>query len=307
MAEQVNVAICGDGTALLAPVLSGSALAWVLGVGTAGTGVDWDKIYVGQIVDVLTRATGADAGQGKRRKIVSIDYTTATVTFDTNAQTAGEGAGSGSITASSASGLYVPGSWTDPTATNKAILQGGFEAAGRGTAFEGVNLTTYPQFKAVDGRAGDTSSAPMSDSMIDLGVTLAQRAGDGLFDASYGDPNAINVYKNSKLNQTRFNVPTGVVSSRWTGIQVDLGNQIIVIVPERKSKVGSIKFFNRSAMTLYGSTSGPDYDDLAGSMFKQFNRTTNYEVWLKDRIELGWHAPSKMVYFDNLQVQNTLG
>jgi hypothetical protein len=298
MADAVNVALCGDGSGLLANVLSGSALSWVLGTGSAGVGVDWDKIYVGQVVDVLTTATGADAGQGKRRKIASINIGTATITFDT-AQQASDG-GSGSIIASAASGLYVPGSYG-------AVLQGGFQAAGRISPFEGVNLTTYPQFKAVDGRAGDGSSAPMSDAMIDLGVTLAQRAGDGLFDAAIGDPNAINVYKNSKANQTRFTTPTGVVASRWTGIQVDLGNQIITIVPERKYKVGEIAFWNRQANTLYGSTAGPDYDDLAGSMFKQFQRQTNYEVWLKDRLELGWHSPSKMLFFGSLQVQNAAG
>src|SRR5262249_54127091 len=161
------------------------------------------------------------------------------------------------------------------------VLQGGFEAAGRGTSFEGVTLATYPQFKAVDGRGGDTATAPFADAMVDLGGTLGQRAGDGVFDAAYGDPNSINIYKNAKANQTRFNVSTGVVAGHFTGIQIDLGNQIITIVPERKSKVGSIKFFARAAATLYGSTAAPDYDDIAGSMFKQFNRTTNYEVWLK--------------------------
>jgi hypothetical protein len=298
MAENVNVAMCGDGTGLLAPVLSGSNLAFVVGTGTAGTGVDWDKLYVGQVVDVLTRADGTDAGQGRRRKIAGIAISTGTITFDTALQ-ASDG-GSGNITATAASGLYVPGSWGN-------VLGGGFEAAGRGTSFEGVTLATYPQFKAVDGRAGDATVTAWTDAMIDLGVTLAQRAGDGLFDASYGDPNSINIYKNAKANQTRFNVSTGVVAGHFTGIQVDLGNQIVTVVPERKAKPASIKFFAKAAATLYGSTSGPDYDDLTGSMFKQFNRQTNYEVWLKDRIELGWHNPSKMVYFDNLTTQNPAG
>jgi hypothetical protein len=301
MAENVNVAFCGDGTGLLAPIQGGTSgsLTMILGTTGPGVGIDWDKLYVGQVVDVLTTATGVDAGQGKRRRIASITISTGTIVFDT-AQQASDG-GSGNITwTNGASGLYVPGSYGN-------VLQGGFEAAGRGTSFEGVTLATYPQFKAVDGRAGDTTAAPFSDSMIDLGVTLAQRAGDGMFDASYGDPNSINIYKNAKANQTRFNVSTGVIAGHFTGIQIDLGNQIITVVPERKSKPGSIKFFARAAATLYGSTSGPDYDDLPGSMFKQFNRVTNYEVWLKDRLELGWHNPSKMVYYDNLTTQNPAG
>lgn len=307
MADAVNTAICGDGTAILAPVLSGTSpgLTFVLGTGSAGAGVDWDKLYVGQIVDVVDRAAGTDAGQGKRRKIASIDIATATVVFDT-ANQASDG-GTGTITATSASGLYVPGSWSAGAANTRVALQGGFEAAGRGASFQNVNLSTYPQFKAIDGRAGVTTPAAMTSDIIDLGVTLAQRAGDGLFDAAYGDPNAINVYKNAQTQLTRYNTPTGVVAVRFSGLQIDLGNQIVTVVPERKAKPGSIKFFNRQAATLYGSTAGPDYDDLAGSMFKQFNRVTNYEVWLKDRLELGWHAPSKMVYFDNLTVQNPAG
>jgi len=306
MADAVNVALCGDGTGLLAPVLSGTSpgLTMVLGTGSAGAGVDWDKLYVGQVVDVLTRADGADAGAGQRRRIASITISTGTVVFDT-AQVASDG-GSGPITFAATSGLYVAGSRVKSGSTTPVnVLQGGFEAAGRISPFEGVNLTTYPQFAAVDGRNGVTTPADLSDQMFDDALLFAQRANDGMFDASYGDPNAINKYKNTKTQLTRYNTPTGTVATRFSGIQVDLGNQIVVLVGERKSKPGSVKLFNRQACTLYGSTAGPDYDDLAGSMFKQFNRMTNYEVWLKDRLELGWHAPSKMVYLDNLNVQNT--
>src|SRR5215475_4272939 len=83
MADAVNVALCGDGSGLLANVLSGTSpgLTMVLGTGSAGAGVDWDKLYVGQVVDVLTRTTGANAGGGLRRKIASITIGTGTVVF----------------------------------------------------------------------------------------------------------------------------------------------------------------------------------------------------------------------------------
>ena len=301
MADAVNTALCGDGTGKLADVQAGTSgsLTMTLGTGGAGLLVDWDKIYVGQVVDVLTTATGADAGAGKRRKIATINIGTGVITFDTAAQASDGGSGNITFTAGS-SALYVPGSYGN-------VLVGGFAGAGRVSPFEGVNLVTYPQFKAVDGRAGDTSAATFSDQMIDLGVVLAQRANDGMFDAAIGDPNAINLYKNTKTQYLRYDVPTGVVAAHWSGIQVDLGNQILTIVPERKYKVGEIAFWNRQANTLYGSTAGPDYDDLAGSMFKQFQRQTNYEVWLKDRLELGWHCPSKLVYFGSLSVQSPAG
>jgi hypothetical protein len=129
MADNVNVALCGDGTGLLANVLSGAALSWVLGTGTAGVGVDWDKLYVGQVVDVLTKANGVDAGGVQRRKITAINIDMGAVTF------------------------YTP---PDRTVARATSLPGGSvcrrflrqRAQGRVQAtkaspFEGVNLATY--------------------------------------------------------------------------------------------------------------------------------------------------------------------
>lgn len=293
MADNVNVAMNGAGDGVLATVASGSNLTWVL-----DTDTDWDKIYPGLIVDVLTEADGVNAGNGRRRKIDSVTISTRTVVFATAAQ-ASDG-DSGNITASSASALFVPGSYGN-------VLAGGIEAAAHTVTFQSLSRTTYPQYAAVDGRAGDTATAPFSDSMIDQGVTLAQRAGDGKWDFGVGDPNAINVYKNTKANQVRYNVPTGKVAGRFSGIQVDTGGQLITIVPEPKHKRGSIKFLRREAATLYGRKKGPDFDDITGSIFKQLDRVTHYEVWLIDRLEWGWHSPNDLVWFDNLSVQSAAG
>jgi hypothetical protein len=294
LAERMNVAMNGDGTGKLAGIASGSNLTWVMDDDT-----DWDRLYVGQVVDVLQESDGANGGNGKRRVISSITISTKTVVFDT-AQQASDGE-SGNITAGSGYALYVPGSYGN-------VLSGGIEAAGRGTTFQGVTLATYPQFKAVDGRSGTTTSLPFSETMVDVGLTLGQRAGAGKYTVGIGDPNAINVYKNAKQNQIRYNVPTGTVAGRFSGVQIDLGNQTVTLVGERKHKPGSIKFVDRSAATLYASKPGPDYDQVdGGTMFKQFNRTTNYEVWLKFRPEWCWHSPNKILYFDNLAVQDTAG
>jgi len=64
LADRVNMAMNGDGTGLLGTVASHSNLT-----STMASGTDWDKFYVGMVVDVLTRADGTDAGQGKRRRI----------------------------------------------------------------------------------------------------------------------------------------------------------------------------------------------------------------------------------------------
>jgi hypothetical protein len=293
MADKVNVAMCSGGDGVLATVASGADLTWVL-----DTDTDWDKLYVGQVVDFLRQSDGVNLGNGLRRKIASITISTRTVVFDTAAQ-ASDG-DSGNITGSNLCALFVPGSFGN-------VLAGGIEAAGRGATFQSVTLATYPQFAAVDGRGGDSTTLPFSDNMVDTGVILGQRAGDGSWDFAVGDPNSINVYKNSKQSQIRYQVATGKVAGRFTGIQIDAGNQLLTVVPERKSKRGSIKFLRRDAATLYGRRAGPDYDDQTGSIFKQFNRTTDYEVWLLDRIEWGWHNPSSITYFDDLATQSSVG
>lgn len=299
MADKVNLAMCtggatpaGETASLVATILSGSNLTWVL-----DTDADHDRIYPGAIFDVLTTANGANAGNGLRRKVASYTASTRTVVFDTAAQ-ASDGE-SGNITASSSSGLYVPGSY------GRAMQ--GLESVKHATTFETVVRSTYPQFNAVDGRAGDSSTLPFSDTMIDLGVTLGQRAGDSAWDFAVGDPNALNVYKNAKQNQVRYSVSTGTVAGRFSGIQIDTGGQLIVIVPERKLKPGSVDFLRRAAATLYGRKAGPDFDEITGSMFKQLARVTDYEVWLIDRLEWGWHDPSSVTYFENLSTQSASG
>lgn len=299
MADKVNVAMCGGGTlpaadsgGLLGTVASHSNL-----VSTMASGTDWDKFYVGQVVDVLTRSTGADAGQGKRRKISAISISAGTITFSTTAQ-ASDG-GSGNITADSTSGIYLPGSYGN-------VMQG-LESAKLATTFQGVTRTTYPQFAAVDGRGGDTTTAPFSDAMIDTGVILAQRKSDARWDFGVGDPNSINVYKNAKQNQVRYSVPTGTVAGRFSGVQIDAGDHTITLVPERKHQPGGITLLTRKAATLYGRKKGPDFDDITGSMFKQLARTTDYEVWLIDRLQWGFHAPNEITYFHNLSTQSTSG
>lgn len=308
MADRVNVAMCSGGAA--PATADGGLLGTVTdATGSPGlvvpmpVGTDWDKFYDGQIVDFLTKTTGANPGNGLRRKITAISITAATgagtITIDT-AQQASDGS-SGNLTFAATTGVYVPGSW------GPVALQGGLESAKHATTFENIVRANFPAFNAVDGRAGDTTTLPFSDGMVDLGVTLAQRANDTEWDFAVGDPNSINVYKNGKANQVHYSVATGKVAGRFTGITIDCGNQQITVVPERKLKPGTVDFLRRDAATLYGRKRGPDFDEITGSMFKQLQRTTDYEVWLLDRIEWGWHNPASITYFENLSTQNTAG
>ena len=110
-----------------------------------------------------------------------------------------------------------------------------------------------------------------------------------------------------KTVATRLNLEMAV-AQEMLRIAYEVKPDMVTLVPERKFKPGSAAFLARNAATMYASKSGPDYENQAnGTIFKQFNRTTDYEVWLYFRPEWGWHNPSKILYFDNLSVQNTAG
>lgn len=290
LADKVNQAMNGAGDGLL-----GTSAGAVGSPGltiTLTAGDDYDKLRVGDVVDVLTRTTGANPGNGLRRKITAVDESALTVTFATGI--AASDGDSGNLTFSSTSGIYTAGSYGQ-------VLGGGIEAAGRGTTFQGITLATYPTFKATDGRAAVTTTAPFSENMADAGQELGLRSGAaGIYDLGVGDPAPIRVFKNGKQNQVRFNAPTGKLKSGFTGVELNVGGQTILLVPERKHKSGSVKLLRKDAATLYGRKKGPDFDDTDGSIFKRFERKWPYEFWLVDRLEWGWHDPSKILYFDNL-------
>jgi hypothetical protein len=292
LVELVDEAMNGGGAGLIATV-SGAGGSPGLTIPVAA-GTDFDKLLPGEVFDVLTRANGADPGNGLRRKIASVSESGLTVTFSTTLQ-ASDG-GSGNITFSGNEGIYVPGSYGN-------VLAGGLEAAAAQTGtFQSVSRSTYPGYKATDGRAGVTTTTPFSDSMADAAVLLGQRAGTFSYDFAYGDPAAINVYKNSKASLVRYNTPTGTLKSGFSGIEYDGSGQPIALVPGRKATPGRIYFLNKKAATLYGRRKGPDFDDRTGSMFMRYSRSLPFEFWLLDRLEWGWHNPALITYFDNLSV-----
>jgi hypothetical protein len=262
LAMLVDEAMNGPGTGLLATV-SGAGGSPGLTIPVAA-GTDFDKLLPGTVVDVLTRSNGADPGQGLRRKIASFSESGLTVTFSTTQQ-ASDG-GSGSITFSGNEGLYTPGSYGN-------VMAGGLGAADltSGT-FQAIDRSNFPGWKAVDGRAGTTTTTPLSDPMMDAGVLLGQRAGTYKWDYGYGDPSAINVYKNSKASLVRYNVPTGTLKSGFQGVEYDAAGQPIALVPGRKSDVGVVRFLRKDASTLYGRRKGPDFEDSTGTMFQRFSQ-----------------------------------
>lgn len=291
LAIRVSEAMNGAGDGLIATVSSSSGSAGLVVPVAAGT--DFDKIPPGTVLDCLVRSSGADTGNGLRRRVASFDEAGLTVTFST-AAVASDG-GSGNITFASTSGLYVPGSWGQ-------VLAGGIEAAAAVTGtFEAIDKAAVPQWQGVDGRAAVTTTAPFSETMADAGQLLGLRSGaNGRYDFGIGDPSCINVFKNGKQSQVNYQVPTGTLKSGFSGVQIDVGGQTITLVPERKHANGAIKLLRKDAATLYGRKKGPDFEDSTGAMWQRFTRALPKEFWLMDRLEWGWHDCSKILFFNNL-------
>lgn len=292
LAEIVNDMLEGNGDAQLAVADSTQASAGGLTLKVT-TAADFDKLYVGRVVDVLNTADGTDPGAGKRRKISAISETATppTVTFSTTQQ-ASDG-GSGNITLSNAVGIYLPGSYGN-------ALQGLEQAALTSTTFEGIDKGANSWWQGTDGRQGDTATKPLSDPMIDTAILLGQRAAIGSWDFAHGDSKAVNVYKNGKSALLRYDAPVATLRSGFKGIIYDGLDQELPFVADRKSPVGVVKLIRRDQMTLYGRRKGPAYEDSTGAIWMRFARSLPRESWFVDRLQLGVHHCGSIVRLANL-------
>ena len=161
VARNENIAFLGDGTGLLATVTGGTSPGLTLSV----SGVNWNVMLPGLVIDVLTRSNGADPGAGLRRKIASVSRTTAstgTITLSTTQQ-ASDG-GSGNVTFSANEGFYISGSYGN-------VAQGLDQASATSGTFAGLAKTNEFS-KGTDGHTGDTVPAAV-DSMLDAAVIEA--------------------------------------------------------------------------------------------------------------------------------------
>ena len=264
---------------------------------TMKAGTNWDRLYPGKIVDVLTSASGADPGQGLRRLIASTSpgtlTATGTITFSTTQQ-ASDG-GSGNISLSNAVGVFLPGSYGN----QPAGIEDAANISGSDT-FESINRSTVSQWVPTDGRQGSTTVVPLSDAILDTGLVIGQRKGRSQYDFGIGDPNALNVYKNSKLGLVRIQPQTSTLPSGFSGVVWQGAGKDVPLVPERYHAVGSVKLLAREMATIYGRRRGPDFEDSTGAMFMRFSRALPREFWLVDRLQWGWHQPNQIVRFDNL-------
>lgn len=274
LAEIVNDQYNAPG-ALLATITGGSSPG--LTVNVSATATQFDRLYPGRVVDVLTRSNGADPGQGLRRKIASFSESSGTVTFDT-AQTASDG-GSGNITFSANEGIYVAGTYGRALASIHDI------AATTGT-FQSINKATVTGWQGVDGRGGTTTAVNLTDEIMDNAVRRGRRNGAFVWSFALGDPAVIDLYKQGKYAQVRYDNQPSTLKSGFSGIVYDGADKPIVLVKEDRFNRGEVVLVPTEDLKLYGKGDGPDFVKDDGAMFRRFSRSLPKEAWLRDKLNL---------------------
>lgn len=296
-----NLAFNGDGTGLVATITdSATSLA------TTITGGNWDVLLPGTVWDVKTRSSGADPGQGLRRLIASVAPTVGSdsagvITWSTTAQ-ASDG-GSGNIVHASTEGIYPCGSWsnsTGATAPGAMVAQGLEQAAAITGTFEAVDKAATTQWQGTDGRAGDTTSIPLSDQMLDGGVRRGRRAGIGTWDFGLGDPAVLDLWKQGKYSQLKYDPQDATLVSGFSGILYEGADKPFPLIKEPMHKKSALKFIDKNSFQLYGDQPGPSFLEDDGAMFRRFSRTLAKEADMLDRVQLGVTRCQTIVFFNNL-------
>jgi hypothetical protein len=299
LARLENFAFLGDGTGLVVDITDGATSLTT----TAGTTANFDVLLPGTVWDIRTRATGADPGQGLRRKIASVNESTRVITWDTASQ-ASDG-GSGNIVHTSADGIYIPGSWSNGTAGTSTgpgslVSQGLEQAAAVSGTFETIDKAAVPQWQGIDGRAGDTTSLALSMQMLDAGVRRGRRAGLGSWDFAIGDPACIDLYKQGLYSQSRYDISDMTLKSGFSGVVYQGGDKPFPLIKDPVAKKNAIKFIDKESFQLYGDKQGPAFLEDDGAMFRRFSRTLAKEAELLDRVQLGVKKCNTIVFFNNL-------
>jgi hypothetical protein len=295
LARVENLELLGDGSGLQIDITDGATSLTT----TCNVGANFDVLLPGTVWDIRTRASGADVSGGNRRRIASVNETTRVITWDTAAQ-ASDG-GSGSIVHTSADGIYIPGTYGPTETSTMGIPAQGLEQAAAITGtFQTLDKAANPAWQGTDGRAGDTTSLALSDQILGAAMRRARRAGLGAYDFGIGDPACIDLYKDGKLAQVRYEPQFGKIKSGFPGIIYDGGDKPFPLIKEPAHKKGGLKLIDKKSFQLYGDAKSPGFLEDDGAMFRRFTRTFMKEADLVDRMQMGVIKCNTIVFLNNL-------
>lgn len=264
----------GSGTALLCNVASNTGSPGLaVDVGT-GTGVNWDQLTPGRVVDILTRSNGADPGNGNRRKIASVNRSAGTVTFAT-AAVASDG-DSGNITFSSNEGIYIDSSYGNaPQGLGTVVATSG--------TYGGINKASVAQWQGVAVAGG---SAILSDDLLDTAVYYLRGHGVGAPSFGIAHPLTVDPYKNSKVSLVRVEMQEVMLKSGFKGVIYQGADQEFPILKDLASPRVTCRLVYKPSVRIYGDSVAPGFIDDDGTTWRFFSRTTQKEADLFDRWQL---------------------
>jgi hypothetical protein len=301
-----NNQMLGDGTGLQVAITdSATSLTTTVPVSPAAGAANFDVLLPGTVWDVLTRSTGADPGQGLRRKISSVNETTGVITWLTTQQ-ASDG-GSGGIVHTANEGIYIPGSWSNgaagtATAPGAMVAQGLAQVAATTGTFETVDKAAAGNqwWWGTDGRGGDTSALPLSVQMLDGAVRRGRRSGLGSWDFAIGDPAVIDLFKQSLYASVRYDAQVSTLKSGFGGVVYDGSDSPFPLVKDPTAPKGTLRLIDKASFQIYGDAPGPQFLQDDGSTFRRFTRTLAKEADFLDRWQLGVGKCNTLVTLSNL-------
>jgi hypothetical protein len=289
----MNEQMCGTGDGLLAAITGGASGTLVPQVATTA---NFYQLYPGRIVDIRTRSTGADPGQGLGRKIASVAPSTGVVTMSTT----GFGGGSGNITFSTNEGIYIQGTgdlvaWGAVAGVGQALAGLSVAASATGT-FQGVSRTTTPAWQGTDGRAGNTAQVDPSISVFDGAERQAMIKAGATPDFYLCDPAVVDKYTQGLTVQARWSGDEAQLSSGFTGVKY----RNKVLLPEFDMASQTAIGVSTDDIALYTLDDGPDWEDKTGTMFQRFSRVLPVEAWLVWMVQMGFTRCNTQVKVGNL-------
>lgn len=262
------------GTALLRAVQGSTAAS---GGATqninVGTTANWHQLYVGRVVSVLVRSSGANvAGLSQPVLITARSKSGGTITVkhidDTNT----------SFATANTDGIYIQGSY------DKAV-QGIGQAAARTGTFQNLSKSSVVVWQGIDGRDGSTTEVDPGIAVFDTAERLVSEIRGKTPDFYLCDPAVVDKYTQGLTVQARWAGEEGQLKSGWTGVRYR--NKLLV--PDYDMKQKTAVGVQLEDMTLYTLDDGPDWDELDGSMFRRFDRSLPVEAWLVWYLQLGFH------------------
>lgn len=288
LARIENDMLHGNGSGLLAQNSGSDSTGLVV---TVGTSANFDQLTPGRVCDVRILSSGADPGNGLRRKIASVSRSAGTVTF--NAAIVASDGGTGNITLTGNTvGIFIDSTY-DTGSSNGKAMQGLAQClTSPGTPFEGIDPANVPNWGAVQTAGGN---ATLSDSMFEDNVY--QLAGQGIDapDFAIAHPKVVDPYKDSKTQYLMIRPETRVVPSGFSGVVIQVANKDFPLLKDLSAPHGTCRVVgSKASFRLYGDSVGPNWIQDDGHMFRFFQRASYKEATILDRVQLAVRAPNQL-------------